>query len=69
VAASEHRSQLQNRQSARRRLALLVRDAAVPPAPARRPTRPTRAAQERRLAGKRRRGEVKRGRAGGYDAD
>jgi ribosome-associated protein len=62
VAASEHRAQLANREAARARLAALLREAAAPPPPARRPTRPTRAAKERRLAAKRRRSELKRGR-------
>jgi ribosome-associated protein len=64
VVASEHRSQLFNRQAARSRLAALLRTALAPPAPPRRPTRPSRGARERRLADKRRRGQVKRGRRG-----
>jgi ribosome-associated protein len=63
VAASEHRSQLQNRQAAERRLAQLLREALAPPPPPRRPTAPTKGSKERRLAGKRRRGELKRGRS------
>jgi ribosome-associated protein len=59
IAASEHRSQLQNRQAARARLAALTIDALAPPSPARRPSRPSRAAQQRRVEAKRRRGEVK----------
>jgi ribosome-associated protein len=59
IAASEHRSQLQNRQAARARLAALLRDALEPPSPARRPTRPSRAAQQRRVDAKRRRSQVK----------
>lgn len=60
VVASEHRSQLRNREAARARLAALVRSALTPPPPDRRPTRPSRAAREQRLADKRRRGELKR---------
>ena len=60
VSASEQRSQLQNRDAAERRMAQLLREAVAPPPPQRRPTRPTRGSQERRLAGKKRRGEVKR---------
>lgn len=67
IAASEHRAQLANRRAARERLAQLLREAAAPPAPRRRPTRPTRGSRERRLAEKKRRGEVKRGRRGGFD--
>jgi ribosome-associated protein len=64
VAASEQRSQLQNREAAEQRLAQLLREALAPPPPPRRPTKPTRGSKERRLAGKRRRSDVKRGRQG-----
>ena len=60
VVASEHRSQLRNREAALARLAELLREAVAPPAAPRRPTRPTRSAVERRLADKRRRSEVKK---------
>jgi ribosome-associated protein len=59
IAASEHRSQLQNRNAARARLAVLLAGALAPPPPARRPTRPSRAAKQRRVDAKRRRGELK----------
>jgi ribosome-associated protein len=49
VAASEHRSQLRNREAAVARLAAILREAIAPPASARRPTRPTRGAVARRL--------------------
>jgi ribosome-associated protein len=62
VTASEHRSQLANRQAARARLAALLRDAVAPPHRPRVPTRPSRAARERRLADKRRQSDLKRGR-------
>jgi ribosome-associated protein len=62
VAASEQRSQLANRQSARARLAALLREAVAPPQRPRVPTRPGRAANERRLEAKRNRGAVKRAR-------
>lgn len=65
IAAGEHRTQLANRRAARERLTDLVRDAASPPPPARRATRPTRGSQRRRLDTKKQRGEVKRGRRGG----
>jgi ribosome-associated protein len=67
VSASEHRTQLDNRRAARERLAELLRRAAAPPPRKRRPTRPTRGSQERRLAQKSRRSEVKRGRQGKFD--
>jgi len=60
VTASEERSQLRNRAVARDRLAQQLREAVAPPPPARRATRPTRGSQERRLAEKRRRANVKR---------
>ncbi|TVT59256.1 aminoacyl-tRNA hydrolase [Amycolatopsis rhizosphaerae] len=67
IAASEHRAQLANREAARARLVAVLREAAAPPPPKRRPTKPTRGAKERRLAEKKRRGDVKRGRRGSYD--
>jgi ribosome-associated protein len=60
VAASEQRSQLANRQAARARLAGLLRDAVAPPRRPRVPTRPGRAANERRLQAKRNRAAIKR---------
>ena len=60
VTASEHRSQLRNREAALARLADAVRAAIAPPGPPRKRTRPTAAARERRLAQKRRRADVKR---------
>ena len=62
VVASEHRAQLANRNAARDRLAALLRTAAEPPPPKRRPTKPSRGAKERRLAAKRQRGQTKRNR-------
>jgi ribosome-associated protein len=62
IEASTHRSQERNRAAARERLMALVAKAAEPPPPPRRATRPTRASKERRLEGKARRSEVKRGR-------
>ncbi len=59
VAASEYRSQHRNREAARGRLAALLAEATAPPAPPRRATRPTRGSKERRLAGKKRRGQTK----------
>ena len=59
VTASEHRTQLANRRAARDRMASLLRDALAPPAPKRRPTRRTRGSNERRLKGKKQRGQTK----------
>lgn len=58
VSASEHRSQLDNRNAARRRIIVLLRDAVAPSA-VRRSTRPTRGSQRRRLEAKIRRSETK----------
>ena len=60
VTASEHRSQLRNREAARERLAEVLAAAVAPPPPRRRPTRAGRGARERRLADKRSRAETKR---------
>ena len=60
VTASEHRSQLRNREEALRRMAAVLSEAIAPPPRARRPTRPTRGSVDRRIAGKKRRSELKR---------
>jgi ribosome-associated protein len=60
VTASEHRSQLRNREAAAERLSALLTEATAAPPPPRRPTRPSRAARERRLADKQRRSQTKR---------
>lgn len=58
IRADGHRSQALNRADALERLVALLRAAAYRQ-PVRRPTRPTRASDERRLAGKVRRSTVK----------
>jgi len=63
IVASEHRSQRQNRTAARGRLSNLVLEALAPPPPSRRPTRPSRAARQRRIDDKKRRGTIKATRA------
>ena len=60
VRASEHRSQLRNREAALERMAKILADALAPPPPRRRPTKPRRGAVERRLADKKRRSRTKR---------
>ncbi len=60
IAASEHRSQLRNREAAQGRLAATLAEAIAPPPKPRRPTRATKGSVERRIAGKKRRGETKR---------
>jgi ribosome-associated protein len=63
INAHRYRSQEKNRADAIERLVALIRKAEYKPAP-RRPTRPTHASQERRLAHKKNRSEVKRRRSG-----
>ena len=60
VAASEHRSQLRNREAAEQRLAQTLAAAIAPPPRPRRPTRATKASVERRIASKKKRSQVKR---------
>jgi ribosome-associated protein len=64
IAASEHRSQWQNRVAAQRRLVELLQEALQPPPPPRRATRPTRGSVQRRLEAKKQRGAVKQQRRG-----
>jgi len=59
VTAAENRSQLRNREAAAARMSGLLTAATAPPR-LRRPTRPTRASKERRLAAKQRRSQTKR---------
>ena len=63
AVAQDARSQARNRELALERLAEKIA-AGLAVAKRRRPTRPSRAAKERRLEGKRRTGERKRGRRG-----
>lgn len=60
ITAAEYRSQLRNREAAAERLSELLTEATAAPPKARRPTRPTRASKERRLADKQRRSQTKR---------
>lgn len=59
VVSSQYRSQHRNREAARTRLTALV-EAAIAPTKRRRPTRVSKAADQRRLDAKRRRGDIKR---------
>jgi ribosome-associated protein len=63
VVSGEHRSQFQNLQAAMERMAQLINTALVRRR-ARRATRPSYGSKQRRLEGKRHRGEIKRGRQG-----
>jgi len=60
VVATEHRSQLRNREAARERLDALLAGALAPDPAPRRPTRPTAGSRRRRLDAKTRRGAIKR---------
>jgi ribosome-associated protein len=64
IDSREHRTQAQNREAARARLVALIQPALVVPK-RRRPTRATKGSQERRIAGKKRRADVKAGRRRG----
>ena len=68
ITAQRHRTQERNRQDARERLFELIRQAAVAPVK-RRPTRPSKAARERRIETKKRRGSVKKLRRTGPPVD
>lgn len=59
ITASEHRSQLRNRSSARERLVAILRAAVAPPPAPRRPTKPSKASQRRRVEAKKQRGRTK----------
>ncbi len=61
IDSREHRTQVQNREAARARLAALIQQATVRPK-TRTPTRPGRAAKQRRLTTKKLRADVKGGR-------
>lgn len=62
VVADDERSQLRNRALAERRLVERLQ-AALHVEPPRRPTKPSRSSQRRRVASKQRRGDIKRSRA------
>lgn len=59
LIAQRFRSQDRNRQDARERLIELIREAAKPPPPKRRPTKPTKGSQQRRMDSKTKRGTTK----------
>lgn len=60
IEASRFRSQARNREDARERLAELIAEAAKPPPPKRKKTRPSKGAVERRLKAKAGRGQIKK---------
>jgi ribosome-associated protein len=58
IKAQSQRTQERNRQDALERLVELLQQASIPPTP-RRPTKPTRASQQRRIEAKRRQSQAK----------
>jgi ribosome-associated protein len=60
ISADRHRSQEMNRVEAVERLVTMIREAAQPPPPKRRATKPTKASVERRLKSKTTRSSVKK---------
>jgi ribosome-associated protein len=66
IHAQRFRTQERNRQDAIDRLVEMLREASIRPKP-RRATRPTLGSKTRRLEGKKRRGDVKAMRRGGFD--
>ncbi len=71
IEARQHRTQERNREDAVVRLVELIRKATEKPKPRRR-TKPSRASKERRIEGKKQRGETKRTRSkikGTWDTD
>jgi len=60
IAASEYRSQLRNREAAEQRLVTELAAAIAPPPRPRRPTRPSKASVDRRIAAKKHRSQTKR---------
>ena len=59
ITAQRHRTRERNRDDAMERLLTLIREAAKPPPPLRRPTKPTHGSKERRLEGKTHRAGIK----------
>ena len=66
LESQQHRDQPQNLEDCRARLEALIRTALVRPKK-RRPTKPTRGSVERRITEKKRVGQKKQDRRGGYD--
>ena len=66
LTSDRNRDQPRNVEDVLERLCVLVREALLRPK-ARKKSRPTRGSRERRLVSKKKRGDVKKGRRGGYD--
>jgi ribosome-associated protein len=69
ISAQRHRTRERNRAEALARLVTLIEATAVPPPPARRPTRPGKAARARRMDGKTHRAGIKANRRGPAASD
>ncbi len=64
ITAQQHRTRERNREDAMFRLTELVEEAAKPPPPIRRPTKPTKGSQRRRMDSKTKHGMTKKLRSG-----
>ncbi|MEX2587634.1 MAG: alternative ribosome rescue aminoacyl-tRNA hydrolase ArfB [Actinomycetota bacterium] len=67
IVVSDERTQTRNRELAVERLRSTLTEALAPGPPRRKPTRPSKGANERRIAGKKARGQLKRRRRGSVD--
>ena len=67
IAVQDMRTQYHNRQLALNRLASILRDLLKPPPKKRRETMPTRSSQRKRVASKKKRGELKKSRQSKID--
>ncbi|SDN88278.1 ribosome-associated protein [Methylobacterium phyllostachyos] len=69
LTGQRHRTQERNRAEILQRLVDLVAEAAKPPPPIRRATKPTRGSQERRIGAKKNRATIKQGRGNVRDSE
>lgn len=67
VSSEQERSQLRNREVAAGQLAQLLREAIAVPPPKRRPTKPSRSSDQRRIDSKKKRGDTKKLRQRNHD--
>ncbi|MER2193250.1 alternative ribosome rescue aminoacyl-tRNA hydrolase ArfB [Methylobacterium brachiatum] len=69
LSGQRHRTQERNRADVLQRLVELVTEAAKPPPPIRRATKPTKGSKERRIGAKKSRAAIKQGRGSYRDSD
>ncbi|MCJ2064807.1 aminoacyl-tRNA hydrolase [Methylobacterium sp. J-088] len=69
LTGQRHRTQERNRAEILQRLVDLVAEAAKPPPPIRRPTKPTKGSKERRIGAKKNRATIKQGRGNVRDSE